>query len=109
MQGIHSTRGTEEACKTDIRFMSMTNAEIQFVYIQTQKTIGWPEGKIPSAPGFQKEFYLVNDADRQYFVIVFDEFIESRQLSKKITARKFEIDNFSFVDCGVISEADTKS
>ncbi len=51
----------------------------------------------------------MNDADRQYFVIVFDEFIESRQLSKKITARKFEIDNFPFVDCGVISEADTKS
>ncbi len=56
-----------------------------------------------------KEFYLVNDADKQYFVIVFDEFIESRQLSEKITARKFEIGNFSFVDCGVISGADTKS
>lgn len=28
-------------------------------------------------------------------VIVFDEFIESRQLSEKIIARKFEIGNFS--------------
>lgn len=56
-----------------------------------------------------KEFYLVNDADKQYFVIVFDEFIESRQLSEKITAHKFEIGNFSFVDCGLISEVDTKS
>lgn len=56
-----------------------------------------------------KEFYLVNDAGKQYFVIVFDEFIESRQLSEKITERKFEIGNFSFVDCGLISETDTKS
>lgn len=56
-----------------------------------------------------KEFYLVNDADKQYFVIVSDEFIESRQLSEKITTRKFEIGNFSFIDCGVISESDIKS
>ena len=51
----------------------------------------------------------MNVAGKQYFVIVFDEFIESRQLYEKITARKFEIGNFYFVDCGVISEADTKS
>lgn len=44
-----------------------------------------------------KDYYLVNDADKQYFVIVFDEFIESRQLSEKITEDKFEIGNFSFV------------
>lgn len=56
-----------------------------------------------------KEFYLVNDADKQHFVIVYDEFIESRQLSEKITARKFEIGNFSFVDCGLIPEADARS
>lgn len=51
-----------------------------------------------------KEFYLVNDADKQYFVIVTDEFIESRQLSNKIISKKFEIGNFSFTDCGVISK-----
>lgn len=56
-----------------------------------------------------KELYLVNEADKQYFVIVYDEFIESRQLSEKITARKFEIGNFSFVDCGLIPEADARS
>ena len=56
-----------------------------------------------------KEFYLIDDADKQYFVTVYDEFIESRQLSEKITARKFEIDNFSFVDCGIIPETGTKS
>lgn len=48
----------------------------------------------------------MNDADKQYFVIVYDEFIESRQLSEKITARSFEIGNFSFVDCGILSYAE---
>lgn len=56
-----------------------------------------------------KDYYLVDDGDKQYFVIIYDEFIESRQLSEKITARKFKIGNFSFLDCGLIPEADTKS
>ena len=43
-----------------------------------------------------KEFYLVDDADKQYFVTVTDEFIESRQLKEKITQKKFEIGNFKF-------------
>lgn len=51
-----------------------------------------------------KEFYLVNKDDKQFFVLVTDEFIESRQLAKKITVKKFEIGNFLFTDCGVISE-----
>lgn len=55
-----------------------------------------------------KEFYLVNDAGKQYFVIVLDEFIESRQLSEKITAKRFEIGGFSFVDCGAIPAPDSK-
>lgn len=49
-----------------------------------------------------KEFYLVNQSDKQFFVIVTDEFIESRQLSEKITDKKFSIGNFSFVDCGIL-------
>lgn len=49
-----------------------------------------------------KEFYLVNQSDKQFFVIVTDEFIESRQLSEKITDKKFSIGNFSFADCGVL-------
>lgn len=49
-----------------------------------------------------KEFYLVNQSDKQFFVIVTDEFIESRQLSEKITDKKFSIGNFSFSDCGVL-------
>lgn len=50
-----------------------------------------------------KEFYLVSQADKQFFVIVTDEFIESRQLREKIKTKKFEIGNYSFVDCGIIS------
>lgn len=46
-----------------------------------------------------KEFYLVNDADKQFFVTVTDEFIESRKLFEKITQKKFEIGNFKFVTC----------
>lgn len=49
-----------------------------------------------------KEFYLVNQSDKQFFVIVTDEFIESRQLSKSITDKKFSIGNFSFVNCGIL-------
>lgn len=50
-----------------------------------------------------KEFYLVNQSIKQFMVIVTDEFIESRQLAEKITDKKFAIGNFSFVDCGIIS------
>ncbi len=50
-----------------------------------------------------KEFYLVNQSNKQFFVIVTNEFIESRQLAEKITDKKFAIGNFSFVDCGIIS------
>lgn len=53
-----------------------------------------------------KEFYLVSQADKQFFVIVTDEFIESRQLREKIRTEKFEIGNLSFIDCGIISELD---
>lgn len=50
----------------------------------------------------EKEFYLVNQAERQFFVTVTDEYIESRRLGERITAKKFAIGNFTFVDCGVI-------
>jgi transcriptional regulator with XRE-family HTH domain len=49
-----------------------------------------------------KEFYLVNQGDRQFFVVVTDEFIESRHMVRKITEKKFELGEFSFVDCGPI-------
>lgn len=51
-----------------------------------------------------KEFYLVNQSDKQFFVVVTDEFMESRQLAERIIDRKFAIGNFTFVDCGIISD-----
>lgn len=52
-----------------------------------------------------KEFYLVHQSDKQFFVIVTDEFIESRQLAEKIMDKKFWIGNFWFTDYGIISYA----
>lgn len=51
-----------------------------------------------------KEFYLVDQPDKQFFVIVTDAFMESRQLAEKITEKKFAIGNFLFVDCGILSD-----
>lgn len=69
----------------------------------TDAPFGIPEF-LNSIKNVDKEFYLVNQWDKQFFVIVTDEFIESRQLAEKITDRKFAIGNFSFVDWGIISE-----
>lgn len=77
----------------------------------TDNAIGFLTGSPFGIPEFlngiknaDKEFYLVNQSDKQFFVIVTDEFIESRQLAEKITDKKFSIGNFSFVDCGIISD-----
>lgn len=51
-----------------------------------------------------KEYYLVNEDDKQYLVVVTEEYIESRTLTKKITEKKFEIGNYKFVNCGPIIE-----
>ena len=68
----------------------------------TENVLGWGFGLF-GVPDFingtkntDKEFYLVDDADKQYLVTVTDEFIESRQLKEKITQKKFEIGNFKF-------------
>jgi transcriptional regulator with XRE-family HTH domain len=55
---------------------------------------------INSVKNLDKEFYLVSQGEKHYFVTVFDDFIESRQLSKKIEDKKFEIGNFRFVNVG---------
>ena len=68
----------------------------------TGGVLGWGFGLF-GVPDFlngikniDKEFYLVDDEDKQYFVTVTDEFIESRQMKEKITKKKFEIGNFEF-------------
>ncbi|NMA18479.1 MAG: helix-turn-helix transcriptional regulator [Clostridiaceae bacterium] len=54
---------------------------------------------INSLKNTDKEFYLVEKENRQFFVIVTDEFIETRQLAKHITDKKFEIGNWKFIKC----------
>lgn len=46
--------------------------------------------------------YLVNQDGRQYLVTITDEYMESRQLVSPITAKRFEIGEFRFTDCGFL-------
>ena len=49
-----------------------------------------------------KEFYLVQQGEEQFFVMVTDEFIEIRKLAKKITGKKFVMEPFHFVKVGLL-------
>ncbi len=80
---------------------------------KSEKIIDYLIGFLTSAPfgipeiinGFKnadKEFYLVNEKEKQFLVMVTDEFIESKRLSKKITDKKFEIGQFKFLNCGIL-------
>ena len=64
----------------------------------TDAPFGTPD-LINSIKNMDKEFYIVLEGDKQYFVTVTDEFIESRRLVKHIVADKFEIGNWKFVKC----------
>lgn len=64
----------------------------------TDAPFGIPE-LINSFKNMDKEFYLVARDGKQFFVTVTDEFIETRQLAKQITADKFEIGNWKFTKC----------
>ncbi len=44
-------------------------------------------------------FYFVEKDDKQFFVIVTDEFIETRQLTKYIAENKFDIGEWRFTKC----------
>ncbi|MBQ3543970.1 MAG: helix-turn-helix transcriptional regulator [Lachnospiraceae bacterium] len=47
-------------------------------------------------------FYLVNKNDKQYFVLINDEYMEIKELVDKITEKKFEIGNYKFKNVGPI-------
>ena len=64
----------------------------------TDAPFGTPEF-INSFKNMDKEFYLVEKDGKQFLVTVTDEFIETRQLAKRITADKFEIGNWKFIKC----------
>ena len=64
----------------------------------TDAPFGTPE-LITSFKNIDKEFYLVTRDGKQFLVTVTDEFIETRKLTKPITADKFEIGNWKFTKC----------
>ena len=64
----------------------------------TDAPFGTPE-LINSFKNIDKEFYLVTRDGKQFLVTVTDEFIETRKLTKPITADKFEIGNWKFTKC----------
>ena len=66
--------------------------------ILTSAPFGIPQ-LINSLKNLDKEFYLIEKDGKQFFVIVTDEFIETRQLAKRINDEKFEIGNIKFTKC----------
>ena len=64
----------------------------------TDAPFGTPE-LINSFKNMDKEFYLVEKDGKQFLVTITDEFVETRQLAKRITAEKFEIGNWKFIKC----------
>ena len=64
----------------------------------TDAPFGTPD-LINSFKNMDKEFYLVEKDGKQFLVTVTDEFIETRQLAKRISAEKYEIGNWKFTKC----------
>jgi transcriptional regulator with XRE-family HTH domain len=52
---------------------------------------------INSVKNVDKMFFLVEEENRQYLVMVTDEFIETRPLARRITDNKFEIGDWKFI------------
>jgi transcriptional regulator with XRE-family HTH domain len=48
-----------------------------------------------------RECYLVEQNDKQYLVIVSDQYIESKEV-ENIKSKKFKIDNFYYMNCGLV-------
>ena len=64
----------------------------------TDAPFGTPE-LINSFKNMDKEFYLVEKDGKQFLVTITDEFVETRQLAKRITAEKIEIGTWQFLKC----------
>ena len=64
----------------------------------TDAPFGTPE-LINNFKNMDKEFYLVEKDGKQFLVTITDEFVETRQLAKRITEEKFEIGNWKFTKC----------
>lgn len=59
---------------------------------------------INGVKNLDKEFYLVNQNEKQFLVVVSDEYIESRELIEKIIQNKFIVGDYQFINCGLIRE-----
>ena len=46
-----------------------------------------------------KEFYLVEQSGRQFFVMVTDGFVETRPLEQPFSSNRFSFDGWSFIKC----------
>ena len=66
--------------------------------IFTDAPFGLPE-LIHDIDNMKNHYYLVNKEEKQFFVLVTKEFIESCEISKLITAKKFERGNMIFKRC----------
>lgn len=85
----------------------------KMILTKNEKIIDYAIGILTSAPfgipdfingmkNLDKEFYLVEDNDKQFFVMISDTYIESYQLAEKITKKKFILDNREFINCGIV-------
>ena len=64
----------------------------------TEAPFGVPEF-INSVKNLDKEFYLVELGEEQYFVTVTDEFLETRLLEQKMTESNFRLGDWNFIRC----------
>ena len=64
----------------------------------TEAPFGVPEF-INGVKNLDKEFYLVEQEEQQFFVTVTDEFLETRLMEPPITQSKFRLGDWSFIRC----------
>ncbi len=105
----------EKNAKTQIVIEKYPKAEIWTLIVKPKLTKG--EKIIDNVLGFifdapfgmpqlanefknvKKSFFLVNKDNKQYFVTVTNEFIESREMIKHVFEKKFEIGDMKFIKC----------
>lgn len=108
-------KGSRKAKKDKIVREKYPDAKIYTLLAKTKLTKGQRIadnllGFLTSAPfgtadlyndlkSLDKQYYLAEQDDRQYLVLVTDEFIVSRELSQKQYAGKFEIGDIKFTKC----------
>ena len=117
-------KGSKKTKKDHIVQEKFPNSEIYTLYgvmklTKSEKLLGNTLGLLGDTPfgipefinsikNLDKEFYLVNKDDKQFLVTITDEFIETRQLAKHITDKKFEIGNWEFKKLGLVKVKDKK-